>query len=1723
MSEVIEMVELRASSPKTALPGLDEAQRKLLALQGTLDGINARLSGLSTHSIFKRTAATITDTIRELETKVGKGATLKDISQVLGFDPKDVRERLVREQERMTNALAESQRKRASLSGAANAAARAELLSNEKKIQAELTALQRTFTGPQRRATSAPSAAAFFHGYQQAAVKEAKEPIAMLQALFGKGGTTLPASPLIGGVATPTAGGPIHLTIPPSQIIATLGPGTVHLTVPPGTVSGGGGTGSGGGGSAAAATPTPPPGGNVTQIRTQQPSGKQRIRSEAGHVTTESFSGSNKQIITEDLKAKAKEDLLSALEKVRADYQKQVKSILGKSTGEDRSSQLAAAGKQAAVQAAALNTGFAPLPKRTVQSITGQFGKNVAKDAAKMADDLQSQAIESFQRVAQLRKELGAAKQKGDRDEQLRIRREIGDENKRNAQLQKFYATGDRATAAIDKVRERTAAVDEAQRRKRVVQQQQQAYRAATYGAANQAITEFQAAGGKVISQTAPYKGAPGRVVLEREEAGMKHTLTASFGKTGAEANLTTRALKATREELGLLGGDFIRNTAKVAAWSASVAVLYKTVGLATDALRTLSEIGAQMARLDQVFDKVGGSTRELTADVLHLSAAYGRGSQETMEATIQWARVLTSRAQINEAVRVSLMAANVAELTVAEATQNLTSIMQAYGLEVGGLNTVLGELNQISNTYNVTNAAMFEGISRTVGVARAAKLPLAELMALIAAPVGTTGQTGANFGNAIKSAITALGNPALQEKLREQFKFEVTTGGGEDLKGMSEVLGELFVRYEKLNEAQQRSLVFQVAGKTQSSRLTAILDNYVRAQVLAINAQLNLNSAETENERIVAALKAQMQGLVTEWDRFVVVQGANGPAQALGQIATALRNVLALMNSPAGSALTTLFTGLAAASAAKVALTAMTAKQGVARGFAGRSMDNVVGAAIALNNTANAAAMTFIQRRNPPVPYSIHTAGSIQTGGTVGVTRPMMLPSTAQMGLLDKLVLKTNVWGESALRVAKNADVGSVAVRGMFGAFGVGMKAVSLATMALSEFLLPLAVITLGVVAFNKGMEAIGLSSRAAESRLAGFNKEAERAAAAAAAFGETADLFKTVAQAFSPEKGFQSMRPEDQVKLLKQSSEVVGLNEPDLAKREKLQEGYRNVTLALQAQGRFAQIVNIAEAERNILITQRREQLQQEFEAIKKRERENERELNRLKAADQGPLGWIGRQTRQQRISEFERQKSEAGGAKTRNLLEQTNAFEEQSQSTERFKTAMEKQKVLVESIGEVFSSIQTSNPLERAMVRLASLEAQLYSNKLRVQELDAEDERNLAGQAERRKAVADIDQKILEARDEIGKLDAEGGMMKDKAVKSPVISGFKELGQAAFTGTSSNLERLIEIRKERERLMAEISRLDEQKNLAGSGRLPGMDLNFMQSQAQREKLDEENKRLSREQRAIEASRRATEEATRFQSGQRQSGFISAANNFGVDQSDKMLRQQEALARDADALERKGNLTFEERGRLFDDLHGQQVALLDLARRRVDVEAEIKQLAIDQNKEFARSLMGAGPTELLRKLAAFRLSFDKRGKRRPEMDLGGFFSMSPAMRQDYAQLNPQFDPHMNELLREKNRLDKTIGSVDLDKALLGISQKIGKWALDMSKPAAEFANAMTAMKDAVSGATDKLAAMTGAAQEFINYVATLKQPALASGQMSFGPFNPQSGGVGAGAGRMR
>lgn len=1651
----VEAIEFRAVAPKRPLPGLDDALVKLERLGTELDLINGKLAGLSTQSGLKNTAKQMEQMLKSnpLTKSLGKISPTQ-AARVLGVpDEKDFEQFIAR-------------------------------FKASNRVRAKTMFSGDDFASPRQ-------AAEVTRKWFLSAEKEVEGRMSRLQTLLGQGFTSPEMKHATGALTS----GEVPLIVPADRILATLGPGRIPLLINPERMSGAGGSGVSGAG------------GQGSGLK-----GKS-----IGTVASAISSGDKKAM------QRAVADILAA-----AELEATQLSARGAIRKDSRGSVLGLGKIADTVETTVLGDGGADKLKAAGLGNLAVRAAKLAEASRKKAEDIM---FREMQATGEIREAMARAAATGNKEEAARLKKQFNDQERNRKALEREAAQNTRIAQSELKQRATSAqsvgrfqsARTKGEDAMAAARAKTAAFEAQQFGdqirlrvsteSAEKRLQQMRQAGAQLTTRNVQEVGTGGRLVTRRQttatldENGLRTTVTATFSQTRARLEETTKAIRETSAATQTLGANFVDNTIKVTRWAASVALLYKGMELAGHSVARFVEIQSQMARLDQVFSHLGGSTMELTSDILHLAAANGRSTQEAMESAIEWSRLGLSRLQVNEAVRVSLMAANVAELSAADATEKLQGVYQNYGLRIGQLASVLGMLNQISNTYNVTNADMLQGLEKTAAVARQAGLPLAELMGLIGATVGQTAQTGGNIGTAIKSMVLGLSNPAMQEKLRKNFRFEASTGG-EEIKDMSRMLSDLFVKYQHLNEAQRQAMLFTVGGRTQGSRLEAMLDNYVRAQTLAINAQLNLNSAEKENEKILATLKAQLVGLSGEWEKFVVLQGSRGPVQAITEMSVAMRNLLRIVNSPGMSVLTTGILGVSMAAGMKTLIAGMGMRAGGT--FLSRTGSRLAQEMKGLNTAAMLTVAGFLGNRMPGPPQPTGFYGGYRS--SVINTRPSRNPWA---NLNTPFGLNPLTWGKSAVEPAVTGiERWTQGMKNAGPATMLFARSLQMGLIAIGEWIAPLLAVYGAIKLFNFGMEKMGLSSEEAERKMAGFNRQAEAAQGAAGAFAEAADLLLTAQKSLGSEKGFQGISMENARKLNAQLAESSFSDIADPDKRKRMAESFQKETDALIVQGNLVAVIAKYEERRNELLQARREKLMEAFRIQGDSKQRAEEELARLKKIQNSTLGALGGESRKGRIAELEGQISQLDDSRTRNLMQQSEALEHQIELTQKYQTELERQRLTFETIGEIYNSIATSNPLERALVKRSSLQAQAQSARQFMNTLDIEDEGDLAGQSKRKNRVDEIDKKI----------ESANAIMRGIENTMPKAVP----GEVGYEQIQANLSRKPEYVSAKNDLG---NLLDEREN-AKRGILREGELGFATRQKLRENAFEEAQKRDREAAALTNRMPLIEQQTRFGFGQAEGKREFDRNDFGVDQTDKFLRQYYRLQKET-APKDTSNLDITQRASLLEKERQMQETILNLRERAATVERDINQLYLERSREFRRNVLGGGPEQLLRTLAAFRTAFDRNGNQQ-NVSAGSLLAMSPEFRGSVTgaqafgvsqgkQMPPGavfWDPAMMDLLNERKRLmSGGFGSdngASLDDAQLRLSQQIGKLA-DTLKDALP-ADALAAGAELMGRFNDKLGDSIGALETFAKRL-LLAIPAVPREKLVV----PQGGGLGAGAGFHR
>jgi len=488
----------------------------------------------------------------------------------------------------------------------------------------------------------------------------------------------------------------------------------------------------------------------------------------------------------------------------------------------------------------------------------------------------QQQSLRQGENLAATRTALNRAKEAGDKAEQKRLQREVVAYERQRANFQRMEA----ASRGAPGIEQQAALAAEDVRTNERLEKERQVKE--SHANARKYAEELKAKGAMQVGGRLPGGRKPEQQIFEWDEGGLRRQATINYGGEGADVshrNLRPEKAAQTRWQSAVAGmslPNMAANVLKVTEWAAAVAVLYKSVELLRYSLKRMEDTGMEMAHLSIVFRGVGGSVAELTSDMIKLASAQGRSTSETMESAIAWSRLGGDRKAINEEVRLSALAANIAQISMVESTKQLQSLSHIYGLDVAGLSTALGGLVNTSLKYNVTLDEMFVGLDRSAAAAKVAGISLSELQAMIGVVVGATGQTGSMTGNSLKYIFQEINKPEVQRQLRG-YGVEAR-GNNLEMKPGGQILSELSGQWGTLGSHAQQSLSGLLGGRFNAARVPIVLQDYPRILQLAIDAQLNLNKAQETNVKILDTLHAQLEGIHAEWDRLVMSSQVMGP-----------------------------------------------------------------------------------------------------------------------------------------------------------------------------------------------------------------------------------------------------------------------------------------------------------------------------------------------------------------------------------------------------------------------------------------------------------------------------------------------------------------------------------------------------------------------------------------------------------------------------------------------------------------------------------------------------------------------------------------------------------------------------------------------------------------------------------------------------------------------------
>ena len=343
---------------------------------------------------------------------------------------------------------------------------------------------------------------------------------------------------------------------------------------------------------------------------------------------------------------------------------------------------------------------------------------------------------------------------------------------------------------------------------------------------------------------------------------------------------------------------SFIKGRLEMTAYLASVQILQSAF---TSLNQTLVETEDDTIALQRVLPEGSATNKQIIDDLYEMSQSYGQAFDGVQQATQNFAKAGLDYEDSLKATEAALVAVNVAELDVTQATEGMIAIMTQFGYTANDLMDIVDMLNKVGDQYAVSSDKLLTALQRTGSTAANANLSLEETIGLVTALSEATGRSGENIGTAVNSLIqytrkassldvfAQLSDSAAQAV--EDFRLggadildiwrEVATSINSMSAEQENLLNEWLATDEMQSLTQElhdelgdifetEEQVYGTANTYRQNYFIALLKNMDTVMEATQTAQNAQGYSQAENEKYMQTYTAQVTALTAQWQHLV-------------------------------------------------------------------------------------------------------------------------------------------------------------------------------------------------------------------------------------------------------------------------------------------------------------------------------------------------------------------------------------------------------------------------------------------------------------------------------------------------------------------------------------------------------------------------------------------------------------------------------------------------------------------------------------------------------------------------------------------------------------------------------------------------------------------------------------------------------------------------------------
>lgn len=359
-------------------------------------------------------------------------------------------------------------------------------------------------------------------------------------------------------------------------------------------------------------------------------------------------------------------------------------------------------------------------------------------------------------------------------------------------------------------------------------------------------------------------------------------------------SNATEKNTKSTIQSTSA----FLKGQIRTEAYNAAVNLLKSAF---TSLNQTLVQTEDAVIALQRVLPEGSATDSQIVDDLYDMAQQYGQAFDGVQQAAQNFAKAGLDYEDSLKATKAALVAVNVAELDVTQATEGMIAIMTQFGYTADDLMDIVDMLNKVGDQYAVSSDKLLTALQRTGSTAANANLSLEETIGLITAISEATGRSGENIGTAVNSLIqytrkassldvfAQLSDGAAQAV--EDFRLggadildvwrEVSVAIGNMSAEQENLLNEWLATDEMQNLTQElhdelgdifetEEQAYGTVNTYRQNYFIALLKNMDTVQEATETALNSQGYSIQENEKYMQTYTAQVTALTAQWQHLV-------------------------------------------------------------------------------------------------------------------------------------------------------------------------------------------------------------------------------------------------------------------------------------------------------------------------------------------------------------------------------------------------------------------------------------------------------------------------------------------------------------------------------------------------------------------------------------------------------------------------------------------------------------------------------------------------------------------------------------------------------------------------------------------------------------------------------------------------------------------------------------